>query len=144
MKKLYLPLSCALLLLTSCSESPTGTVAKKEAEKPPEPIAGLARIALARGDLEGAMTTIGEVLAHFDAGSSVDGTEDPIWIYLTCQQVLAAAASARAAEFLDRAHALLSERAAALGDDERGSFLANVPTHRAVVAAWTAAGRAAT
>ena len=37
MKKLYLPLSCALLLLTSCSESPTGTVAKKEAEKPPEP-----------------------------------------------------------------------------------------------------------
>jgi hypothetical protein len=40
MKKLCLPLSCALLLLTGCSESPTGTVAKKEAEKPPEPIAG--------------------------------------------------------------------------------------------------------
>jgi hypothetical protein len=110
---------------------------------PPEPIAGLARIALARGDLEGAMTTIGEVVAHFDAGGSVDGTEDPIWIYLTCHQVLAAAGSPRAAEFLDRAHALLSERAEPLGDAERASFLANVPTNRAVAAAWAAAGRGA-
>ena len=63
---------------------------------PPEPIAGLARIALARGDVEGAMATIAEVVAHFDAGGSVDGTEDPIWIYLTCHEVLAAAGSPRA------------------------------------------------
>ena len=82
------------------------------ATMPPEPTAGLARIALARGDIDGAMKTIGEVIAHFDAGGSVDGTEDPIWIYLTCHQVRAAAGSPRAAEFLDRAHALLSERAA--------------------------------
>jgi len=114
------------------------------ATMPPEPIAGLARIALARGDIDGAMKTIGEVIAHFDAGGSVDGTEDPIWIYLTCHQVLAAAGSPRAAEFLDRAHALLSERAASLGDAERASFLANVPTNRAVAAAWAAAGRGAT
>jgi len=111
------------------------------ATMPPEPIAGLARIALARGDVEGAMTTISEVVAHFDGGGSVDGTEDPIWIYLTCHQVLAATGSPRAAEFLDRAHALLSERAAPLGDAERASFLANVPTNRAVAAAWAAAGR---
>ena len=110
---------------------------------PPEPIAGLARVALARGDVEGAMATIAEVVAHFDGGGSVDGTEDPLWIYLTCHEVLAAAGSPRAAEFLDRAHDLLSERAAPLGDAERASFLANVPTNRAVVAASTASGRAA-
>jgi tetratricopeptide (TPR) repeat protein len=110
---------------------------------PPEPIAGLARIALARGDADAAATTIAEAIVHFDAGGSVDGTEDPIWIYLTCHQVLAATGSPRAAEFLDRAHALLSERAAPLGDGERASFLANVPTHRAVAAAWAAAGRSA-
>jgi hypothetical protein len=40
MKKLLFPLSCTLLLLTSCSESPTAPAAKKEPEKPPEPIAG--------------------------------------------------------------------------------------------------------
>jgi len=108
-----------------------------------EPIAGLARIGLARGDVDGAMATTAEVLAHFDAGGSVDGTEDPMWIYLTCHQVLAAANSPRATEFLERAHALLVERARPLDDDERASFLANVPSHRAVVAAWAASGRAA-
>jgi len=113
------------------------------ATMPPEPIAGLARIALSRGDVDGATATIGEVIAHFDAGGSVDGTEDPIWIYLTCHQVLAAKNSPRAAEFLERAHTLLSERAALLDDAERASFLANVPTNRAVAAAWAAAGRAA-
>ena len=67
---------------------------------PPEPMAGLARIALARGDIAGAMATIAEVVAHFDGGGSVDGTEDPLWIYLTCYEVLAAAGSPRAGEFL--------------------------------------------
>ena len=106
---------------------------------PPEPIAGLARIALARGDVEGAMTMIGEVVAHFDAGGSVDGTEDPIWVYLTCHDVLAAAGSPRAGEFLTIAHQLVRERAALLGDEERASFLGSVPTNRAVVATWAAA-----
>lgn len=40
MKNLLLPLSCALLLLTGCSESPTAPAAKKEPERPPEPVAG--------------------------------------------------------------------------------------------------------
>jgi predicted ATPase/class 3 adenylate cyclase len=113
------------------------------ATMPPEPIAGLARIDLARGDVAAAMATIAEVVAHFDAGGSVDGTEDPIWIYLTCHEVLAAAASPRAGEFLDRAHGLLSERAAPLGEAERITFLVNVPSHRAVVAARASFGRAA-
>jgi len=28
------------------------------------------------------MTSIGEVVSHFDAGGSVDGIESPIWFYL--------------------------------------------------------------
>jgi hypothetical protein len=41
MKKLVLALTSALLLLTSCSETPTAApVAKKEPEKAPEPISG--------------------------------------------------------------------------------------------------------
>jgi tetratricopeptide (TPR) repeat protein len=106
---------------------------------PPEPIAGLARVALAKGDLESAMARVAEIVAHFDGGGSIDGTEDPLWIHLTCHDVLAAANSPRAVEFLTIAHTLLSERASLLGDAERTSFLANVPTNRAVVAAWAAA-----
>jgi len=112
------------------------------ATMPPEPIAGLARVALARGDIAGAMATIAEVIAHFDGGGSVDGTEDPLWIYLTCHEVLAAAAAPRSAEFLERTHRLLSERAEPLGAAERATFLGNVPSHRAIVAAWNARGRA--
>ncbi len=103
---------------------------------PPEPIAGLARLALARGDLAQALATIAEVVAHFDSGGSVDGTEDPLLIYLTCHDVLGAAGEPRAVEFLRLAHGQLMSRAALLGDGERASFLANVPSHRAIVAAW--------
>ncbi len=106
---------------------------------PPEPIAGLARVALAKGDVEGAMANVAEIVAHFDGGGSIDGTEDPLWIYLTCHNVLASVNSPRAAEFLAIAHTLLCERAAALGNEERAAFLANVPTNRAIVAAWAAA-----
>jgi class 3 adenylate cyclase/tetratricopeptide (TPR) repeat protein len=105
---------------------------------PPEPIAGLARLALARGDLVEAKSTIAEVVAHFDAGGSVDGTEDPLWIYLTCHDVLSAAGEPRAREFLRLAHEQLMSRAVLLGDAERATFLANVPSHRAIVAAWAA------
>ena len=109
---------------------------------PPEPIAGLARLALARGAAEEAATILAEVIAHFDADGSVDGTEDPLWIYLTCHLVLAATGAERAPEFLRRAFAVLSERAEALGEAERTTFLGNVPSHRAIVAAWAAIERA--
>ena len=105
---------------------------------PPEPIAGMARLALARGSVIEAMSSIADVIAHFDAGGSVDGTEDPPWIYLTCHQVLAAAGSPRAAEFLTKAHEILMQRAEPLAPAERGTFLGNVPSHRAIVAAWAA------
>ncbi len=105
---------------------------------PPEPIAGLARLALARGSVVEAMHLVADVVAHFDAGGTVDGTEDPLWIYLTCHDVLAAAASPRAIEFLRRAHEILMQRAAPLEPAERATFLGNVPSHRAIVAAWAA------
>ena len=106
---------------------------------PPEPIAGLARLALARDSIVEAMHLAADIVAHFDAGRTVDGTEDPMWIYLTCHQVLAAAASPRAAEFLNRAHELLMQRAEPLAPAERETFLGNVPSHREIVAAWAAA-----
>jgi tetratricopeptide (TPR) repeat protein len=103
---------------------------------PPEPVAGLARLALARGDVARATSIIAEVIAHFDGNGSVDGTEDPLWIHLTCHQVLAAAGSPRAGDFLECAWRLLRERAAPLDAAERATFLGNVPSHRAIVAAW--------
>jgi tetratricopeptide (TPR) repeat protein len=109
---------------------------------PYEPLAGLARVALARGDVAAARATVDEIVAHFDSGGSVDGTEDPLWIHLTCHDVLAVAGAPRAREFLERGHALLQQRSAALDAGERDAFLGNVPTHRRIVDAWRAAGPA--
>ena len=105
---------------------------------PPEPIAGLARLALSQGSVVEAMHLITDIVAHFDAGGTVDGTEDPVWIYFTCHQVLAETKAPRAAEFLQRAHEMLMQRAAPLSGSERETFLGNVPSHRAVMAAWAA------
>ena len=110
---------------------------------PPEPIAGLARLALARGDAVLAHETIAEVVAHFDGGGSVDGTEDPLLIYLTCHDVLRAVGEARSTEFLRRAHEQLMSRVDLLGEAERETFLANVPSHRAIAAAWSLFGSGA-
>ena len=106
---------------------------------PPEPIAGLARLALARGALVEAMHLVADIVAHFDAGGTVDGTEDPLWIYFTCHQVLAASNAPRAGEFLRRAREMLMQRAAPLSEAERATFLGNVPSHRAIVAALSLA-----
>ena len=106
---------------------------------PPEPIAGLARLALSGGALVEAMHLVADIVAHFDAGGTVDGTEDPLWIYFTCHQVLAASAAPRADEFLCRAHEMLMQRAEPLSGAERETFLGNVPSHRAIVAAWATA-----
>jgi tetratricopeptide (TPR) repeat protein len=110
---------------------------------PPEPIAGLARLALAREAVVEAMHLVADIVVHFDAGGTVDGTEDPLWIYLTCHEVMRATASPRADEFLARAHALLMQRAEPLEPAERGTFLGNVPSHQAIVAAWAARAGAA-
>ena len=103
---------------------------------PPEPTrrAG-ARRARARRQ-RAALGAIGEIVAHLDAGGSIDGTDDPLWIYLTCHQVLASAASPRAREFLERGHAVLQQRGEPLEPAEREAFFAKVESHREIVAAW--------
>lgn len=107
----------------------------------PEPLAGLARVALAGGRLSDALAQVNEIVAHFDNGGSVDGAEDPMWVYHTCHAVLAAAGSGRAPEFIEQAHALLMARAAPMATDARDSFLGQVPSHKAVMLAWDGLAR---
>jgi tetratricopeptide (TPR) repeat protein len=102
-----------------------------------EPLAGLARVALASGDLAQALEHVGAILAYLEDGGTVDGTLEPLQIYLTCYQVLYAAGDPRAERVLTTAHTLLQERAAKLPDEStRRMFLQNVPYHREIVAAW--------
>jgi len=114
-----------------------------------ESIAGLARASLAQGHLDQAQAYVEEILDHLAVGSnsapgggpgsghSLDGTEEPLRIYLTCYQVLRANDDHRAADVLTAAHDLLQERAARIPDDvARQSFIENVAAHREIVRAY--------
>lgn len=109
--------------------------------------AGLAEIAMARGDLAQALACIEEILAHTESGT-LDGTDEPLRIMLTCYRVLETVHDARAPRALIAAHGLLQQQAARIGSAEmRRYFLEEVPLHRQIITAYQAllaGGEAAT
>ncbi len=101
--------------------------------------AGLARLALAQGDLAGAQARVEQILDHLETGA-LHGTDEPFRIYLTCTRVLQAAQDPRAAEVLATAHALLQEQAATIDDMAlKRSFLEQVEAHRELAREFTLA-----
>lgn len=97
---------------------------------PADILAGLARVALQREDVAGALGHVEEMLS-LKADSHFEGTGEPLRLYLTAYRVLVAAGDARAEALLTEAHALLQARAAAIEDaEQRRSYLENVPAHR--------------
>ncbi len=98
-----------------------------------ESLAGLARVFLAQGDLPQAQAQAEEILRYLET-KTLDGTDEPLRIYLTCYRILRATLDSRAQTVLDMAHRLLQERAAKITDGEmRCSFLENVAAHREIV-----------
>ncbi len=101
---------------------------------------GLARAALARDDVAGAIVFVEALLARRADGSAFEGADSTL-ILFTCHRVLARAGDLRAAELLASAHAGLQARAATISDAAlRQSFLSNVPHHREIVATWRGSG----
>ena len=99
--------------------------------------AGLARVALAEGDTAAALAALQPVLDQLAGGGTLDGTEYPRLIELTCHQVLARAGDPRAIDWLTRAHGALMALAETMTDPAlRQGFLRNIPHHREIVAAW--------
>ncbi len=101
-----------------------------------ESLAALARVHLAQGDLAAARQVMQEVCA-FVRANSLRGANQPLLIWLTCYQVLAADHDARAEEMLCAAFEQLRARAARIADPAtRRAFLENTPWHREIIQAW--------
>jgi tetratricopeptide (TPR) repeat protein len=99
--------------------------------------AALARVALTRGDLDGARIQVEEILAYLAAGHDLSGTEMPCFTLLTCSRVLRADGAPRPGEFLGKGYTWLRERAARLPDENaRHLFLQGVPWHREILHDW--------
>jgi hypothetical protein len=98
-----------------------------------EPLAGLARVSFAQNDLAQAQTYVEEILGFLE-DDTLDGTDEPFRVYLTCYRVLRANQDPRAQVLLATAHNLLQGQAAQIEDEGmRRSFLENVLTHREIV-----------
>ena len=101
--------------------------------------AGLARVALARDDVGGALAALAETIQCIESGDPLDSTESRQLIRLTCHRTLARAGDPRADAMLRAAYDELARRSALLADVElRRSFVEEIPEHRAIVAAWEA------
>jgi len=97
-----------------------------------ESVAGLARMALDRGDLSGAMAYAEEMIAEFENDSfSNDGMAEE---FLTCYRVLRAADDPRAGAILQDIHSRIETAATRIDDEEmRRSYLEGVPANREIV-----------
>lgn len=104
-----------------------------------ESVAGLARVAMAQGDVAQARICVKQLVDYRKGGGSFDGTEEPLRIALTCWEVMYASNDARAMGLLESAHAALLAQAAQIADLRlRERFLDAVPHHRAIGRAWAA------
>ena len=98
-----------------------------------ESLAGLARVLMAEGKPAEAQAHVEEILAYLRSGS-LDGTDEPLRIYLTCYQVLKMEKDPRAQEILTTAYELLQQWANRISDEDlRRSFLKNVRAHRQIM-----------
>ena len=103
-----------------------------------EQLAGLARVALASGDVQTAKGYTEKILAYLDGGSTLEGAEEPMRIYLTCFQVLKTIEDPRAVSVLKNAYDILEARAARIREPEaRRTFLEVVPYHREIITAFS-------
>jgi hypothetical protein len=96
-----------------------------------EPLAGLIRVALARGDRSTAARYADEVASYLSAGGTLDGTEEPLRIYLACYNALAAEQDPRCGEILKSACGILNAQASKISVlSSRRRFIDNVSWRR--------------
>jgi hypothetical protein len=89
-----------------------------------------------------ALQAIQDFMARWANGGMIGSAGDLRLFKLTCYRVLERAGDPRAAEWLERAHTELQSTAARVSDKRlRECFLANIPHHREIVAAWQQAQR---
>lgn len=102
-----------------------------------ESVAGLARIALQRGDLRQAQAHAEELILEFEDDTFTnDGMAEE---FLTCYRVLHANQDGRAAGILRTIYHQIQASASRIADERlRHSFWENVPAHREILREWQA------
>jgi predicted ATPase/class 3 adenylate cyclase len=129
-----------------------------------ESLAGLAAVDLAVREHTSALSHVEDILNHFDshqvsetkglnsvgemitgddsgAVPGLEGTSDPMWVYLICYRVLKTVREQRAAKILGEAQKLIEDQALKIEDaDLHFSFLNNVKTNQEIQSEFSQGG----
>ena len=112
----------------------------KELEQPGlaiEPTAGLIQVALNMDDITTAVQYTDIILRYLDDGRTLDGTEEPLRIYLACITTLEKIEDPRSSDMLKSAVHLLEAQVSMFSDEEsRRMYVQNVPWRLAIQQAW--------
>jgi tetratricopeptide (TPR) repeat protein len=103
-----------------------------------EPIAGIIQVSLRTNDLIHARNLMEELLQYFADGGTLEGTEEPLRVYLACYNVLEKIGDLRSTMILERAMQLLEAQVSKLKDEQsRRMYIDNVPWRRAIERLWS-------
>jgi predicted ATPase/class 3 adenylate cyclase len=102
-----------------------------------EPAAGLIQVALEMNDMSIARDETENIIQYLGDGGTLEGTEEPLRIYLACYQAMQKLEDPRSTAVLKDAVQLLEAQVSNLPDEEaRQMFIQNVPCRRAIFEAW--------
>lgn len=101
-----------------------------------EPLAGLARIALAIGDDTQAYEYGKEMRRLLKRNPNLHGTEEPFRIYLTCYHGLHIGHDARAQQVLQVSYKLLQQRATTYTNENQRTTFLQISAHQDLIQTW--------
>jgi class 3 adenylate cyclase/predicted ATPase len=102
-----------------------------------EPMAGLIQVALQSNDIFLAKKLMEELIGYLDQEAILDGTEEPLRVYLLCYEVLERIEDPRSIQILDKAMQLLEAQVSKFNDEQsRRRYIDNVPWRRAIEQTW--------
>jgi predicted ATPase len=102
-----------------------------------EAISGLIRVSLEMNDLALSSQLVEEVILYFLEGGTLEGTEEPLKVYLACYLVLERIGDPRAFDILQTAMQLLQAQVSKISEESRRSYIGNIPWRRAIEQAWS-------
>jgi predicted ATPase/class 3 adenylate cyclase len=102
-----------------------------------EPLSGMAQVELAAGNLPAAAEIVETIMAHWASGGTLEGTEEPLRIFLTCYQVLSELKDPRALDVVKSGYQRLLESVSIVDDEQtRRMIIENVSWRRAIRDIW--------
>ncbi len=104
-----------------------------------EPLTGLILAALEKNDMAAAREWTERIMTHLEAGGTLEGTDEPLRVYLACYHALRAQGDSRSETVLHIARKMLDAQLSKFpSDDARRMYVENVPWRLGVLRASNA------